>query len=213
MRTALYYEIVGFSWGASRVMASKPDSDEMLCQQAQTGDRMAEESLIVRHTRLVRRCAHPLFLMGGDSEDLIQEGLMGLLSAIRDYKPDKNAAFRTYAEICVRNRLSTAIVVANRRKHVPLNESLSLYSQEIVVTPSGTDDPEQWVIGREERKEFSETLKGLLSTLEADVLSRYLDGFSYREIAEQMNVRSKTVDNAIQRIRWKLARMNGRQKK
>ena len=188
------------------MLGDRQHNDETLCRLAQQGDRLAEETLILRYTRLVRRCAHPLFLIGGDSEDLNQEGLLGLLSAIRDYKPDKNASFRTYAEVCVRNRLSSAIVVANRRKHMPLNEAVSLYAPELFGELPDSPGPEQWLIGREEGHELSEKLKSILSKLEAEALRYYLDGFSYREIAEQMKVSGKTVDNAVQRVKTKIAR-------
>ena len=100
-------------------------SDEALCAQAAAGDRRAEESLVVRYNRLVRMCARPYFLAGGDSEDLIQEGMVGLLGAIREYDPGKAASFRTYAEICVKNRLFSAVKAAARDKHTPLNNSVS----------------------------------------------------------------------------------------
>jgi RNA polymerase sporulation-specific sigma factor len=178
--------------------------DENLCRLSQNGDRGAEEALILRYTRLVRRCAHPLFLIGGESEDLIQEGLLGLSSAIRDYNPGKNTSFRTYAEVCVRNRLSSAITVANRQKHMPLNEAVSLHIPEISASLPDSSNPEQWVIGHEEGQELSETLRCLLSKLESDVLRYYLDGFSYREISEYLKVNPKTVDNAVQRIKTKI---------
>ena len=95
-------------------------TDEILCLQAASGDRIAEESLVMRYNRLVRICARPYFLAGGDSEDLIQEGMVGLLNAIREYVPQKGTAFRTYAEICIRNRILSAIRAASRDKHTPL---------------------------------------------------------------------------------------------
>ena len=100
--------------------------DEALCALAASGDRQAEESLVVRYNRLVRMCARPYFLAGGDSEDLIQEGMLGLLSAIREYDPGKSASFRTYAEVCVKNRLFSAVKAAARNKHTPLNDSVSI---------------------------------------------------------------------------------------
>ena len=100
--------------------------DEALCALAASGGREAEEALVVRYNRLVRMCARPCFLAGGDSEDLIQEGMLGLLSAIREYDPGKSAAFRTYAEICIKNRLFSAVKAAARNKHTPLNCSVSI---------------------------------------------------------------------------------------
>ena len=100
-------------------------TDEILCLQAASGDRIAEETLVMRYNRLVRICARPYFLAGGDSEDLIQEGMVGLLNAIREYVPQKGTAFRTYAEICIRNRILSAIRAASRDKHTPLNHYVS----------------------------------------------------------------------------------------
>ena len=99
-------------------------SDERLCALAASGDRQAEEDLVVRYNRLVRICARPYFLAGGDSEDLIQEGMVGLLAAIREYDPEKAASFRTYAEVCIKNRLFSVIKAAARDKHIPLNNSV-----------------------------------------------------------------------------------------
>ncbi|MCL2546560.1 MAG: sigma-70 family RNA polymerase sigma factor [Oscillospiraceae bacterium] len=189
-----------------RAKALRLLDDTTLCGQAQAGDRQAEELLILRYTRHVRRCAHPLFLMGGDNEDLNQEGLLGLLSAIRDYRADGTAAFATYAETCIRNRLASAISKANRLKHTPLNSSLSMDVPQLaaVLHDFNVIDPEKWVIEREEGREFAQLLAGMLSSIESRVLQLYCDGYSYREIAAQMNVKSKTVDNAIQRIKKKL---------
>ena len=104
---------------------SGSDSDEVLCGRAAAGDRVAEERLVIRYNRLVRGCARPYFLAGGDSEDLIQEGMVGLLAAIREYDPSKAASFRTYAEVCIKNRLLSVIKAAARDKHTPLNNSVS----------------------------------------------------------------------------------------
>ena len=184
----------------------RQDDDAALCRAAQAGDRRAEETLIIRYTRLVRRCAHPLFLMGGDGEDLIQEGLLGLLSAIRDFDDTKAASFATFAETCVRHRLSSAVQTANRRKHTPLNTSLPLDTPELSQTAAADDDPEQWFIGREERRELNRVLRGILTKIENDVLGLYCDGYSYREIAATLHTKPKTVDNAVQRIKKKLGK-------
>lgn len=182
--------------------------DAALCRLAQAGDRAAEEALILRYTRLVRRCAHPLFLIGGDSEDLTQEGLLGLFSAIRDYRVALGAGFATFAETCIRNRLFSAITTANRLKHTPLNTSVSIEAQDVAHTLGDWEivDPESMVIAGEDVQELDTLLKGLLSPIESKVLQRYCDGYSYREIAAQLSVSAKTVDNAIQRIKTKLAK-------
>lgn len=189
-------------------------SDEALCAQAAAGDRRAEESLVVRYNRLVRMCARPYFLAGGDSEDLIQEGMVGLLGAIREYDPGKAASFRTYAEICVKNRLFSAVKAAARDKHTPLNHSVSFETPLFGGTGErfacGTpgrqgEDPEEIFLSREAFRERMRALHGQLSDFEANVLRLYLNGLSYSEIAAEVNKSPKSVDNAVQRIRRKLA--------
>ena len=182
--------------------------DEPLCALAASGDREAEEALVVRYNRLVRMCARPCFLAGGDSEDLIQEGMLGLLSAIREYDPGKSAAFRTYAEICIRNRLFSAVKAAARNKHTPLNQSVSIESPlygGAGQSGSQAKDPEEILLDRESLRERMEALMGRLSRFEAGVLRLYLSGLSYSEIAAQVGKSPKSVDNAVQRIRRKLA--------
>ena len=189
-------------------------SDETLCKMAASGDRIAEEELAVRYNRLVRICARPFFLAGGDSEDLIQEGMLGLLSAIRSFQPEKAASFRTYAEICIKNRLVSAVRAAASGKHTPLNSSISFETPSfdgnadfLSLMAAGLlqKNPEDLLIGREELQEHLDTAKGQLSGFEANVLSFYLDGLSYQEIALQVKRSPKSVDNAVQRIRRKLA--------
>ncbi len=192
-------------------------SDESLCAQAAAGDRRAEETLVVRYNRLVRMCARPYFLAGGDSEDLIQEGMVGLLGAIREYDPNKAASFRTYAEICVKNRLFSAVKAAARDKHTPLNNSVSfenpLFSGTGERFACGTpdrqaEDPEEIILSREAFRERMKALHGQLSGFEASVLRLYLNGLSYSEIAAEVNKSPKSVDNAVQRIRRKLAQQS-----
>ena len=184
-------------------------SDEELCLGAAQGDPQAETELVCRYGRLVRACARPLFLAGGDSEDLIQEGMLGLLTAIRGFDPGRHAAFRTYAEICIRSRLHTAVRAAQGGKHAPLNHSVSyeppLFDGTNAYLFSSAESPEDVVIGREELRERLEALKGRLSTFEAQILSPYLSGLSCREIAKRLGRSPKSVDNAIQRIRRKTA--------
>ena len=184
-------------------------SDEELCAHSANGISGAEEELVRRYGRLVRMCARPLFLAGGDSEDLIQEGMLGLLSAIRSYKPNKEAAFPTYAEICIRSKLATAIQAAQRDKHIPLNHSISFETPLFEGTSeflfSSEESPEDVVIGREELQERIDALKGQLSGFEAEILSYYLGGLICAEIAERVDRSYKSVDNAIQRIRRKIA--------
>jgi RNA polymerase sporulation-specific sigma factor len=185
-------------------------SDEELQALAAQRQTAAEEALAERYSRLVRACARPYFLHGGDSEDLIQEGMLGLLSAMREYSADKGASFKTYAEICIRNRIQTAIRTAARKKHEPLNAGVSL--DEILSDESQTlgsqliqRSPEEQVLARETEKEFISAYSRRLSKLEARVLNLYLDGLSYQEMAAELGRDIKAVDNAVQRIRKKLA--------
>ena len=181
-------------------------SDETLCQLAASGDREAEEYLAGRYSRLVRVCTRPYFLAGGDSEDLIQEGMIGLLSAIRGFRPEKEAVFRTYAETCIRNRVRSAVKSAGREKHSPLNDSVSIDSPQFDdVTPTSEDDPEGMFISRESRKSQQRALKEMLSVFENTVLDLYLDGLSCQEIAQRVDKPLKSVDKAVQRIRRKAA--------
>ena len=185
-------------------------TDEALCTLAASGDRIAEEVLVMRYNRLVRICARPYFLAGGDSEDLIQEGMVGLLAAIREFNPAKEAGFHTYAAVCIKNRLRSAIKAAARDKHTPLNNGISfetpLFDGTSAHLFSSEESPEDVVIGREELRERLDALKGQLSGFEAEILSYYLGGLSCAEIASQVGRSTKSVDNAVQRIRRKVAR-------
>lgn len=195
------------------LLTNRP-SDETLCALAASGNRNAEEELVLRYNRVVRACARPFFLAGGDSEDLLQEGMLGLLNAIREYNPDKVASFHTYAEVCIRNRLISAIKSAARDKHTPLNNYVSFetpfFDGLTIHDTCGTDyrrleNPEDTMIGREEVRERMNVLKGQLSGFEAKILTHYLNGLSYSEIAAEVKRSPKSVDNAVQRIRRKLA--------
>jgi RNA polymerase sporulation-specific sigma factor len=187
-------------------------SDETLCQLASQQDAEAEEALVVRYSRLVRACARPLFLMGGDSEDLTQEGMLGLIKAIRDYSPERGCSFRTFAEVCVRNRMISAIRSAAGKQHTPLNDSIPIETplfDESYVSPLPENDPETLLISRETLQEQLEQLRKKLSVFEAKVLGLYLGGLSYLEIADQVERPLKSVDNAVQRIRRKLEGESG----
>ncbi len=188
-------------------------SDAELQTAASSGDRVAEEALVERYMRLVRSCARPLFLAGGDSEDLIQEGMFGVLSAIRQFDPKGGASFRTFAEHCVRMRLLSAVKSASRLKHLPLNDGLSLeqLSEDSNAHISAMSEilrqnPEDLILARERTEELYAELSKCLSKLEKQVLDLYLDGLSYREIAQYLKRDEKAIDNAVQRIRRKLAR-------
>ena len=189
-------------------------TDESLCARAAQGDRTAEETLVLRHTRLVRACARPFFLAGGDSEDLIQEGMVGLLSAIREFRPQRGVRFRTFAAVCVRRRIISVVRAAAAGKHTPLNDAVSLeptlFLAQQDFTSLGTAynhqrNPEDVVIHEENLSALEEAIREGLTELEARVLARYLQGLSYAEIAEEVQRSTKSVDNAVQRIRRKIA--------
>lgn len=189
-------------------------SDEDLLERSRAGDDQAEDQLAVRYSKLVRVCARPYFLAGGDSEDLIQEGMLGLLSAIRKFDPDTGVSFKTYAEQCIRNRLLTAIESASRLKHTPLNDGISfeyLLSEEPGKLHAAQEDSfsrrtEDQVLAREQREEILAGNAAALSGFEREVLEMYLQGMSYKEIADRVNRPEKSIDNAVQRIRRKLAK-------
>ena len=184
-------------------------TDEQLWQRAAAGDTVAEEQLVNRYTVTVRMCARPFFLAGGDSEDLIQEGMFGLLSALRHFDPAKDVTFKTYAERCINTRLVTAVRTAARFKHKPLNDSISFESPQFderqILSQGNLRDPEEMVITRELTEELQSALDTGLSKLERQVLDQYLEGLSYTDIAEKCGISVKAVDNAVQRIRRKLA--------
>jgi len=180
-----------------------------LARKAAGGDPEAEEALVSGYIRLVRACARPYFLAGGDSEDLIQEGMLGLLSAIRTFDPLKGAKFSTYAEFCVRRRIYSAIRSASGIKHTPLNSYISLESQQLDESSTQSAyflrDPEDFVIARERAGEVETLLYGALSRFESGVLELYLEGTSYKDMSIRLNKTVKSIDNAVQRIRKKLS--------
>lgn len=187
-------------------------SDEELCLLAASGNRLAEEALVTRYNRLVRTCARPFFLAGGDSEDLTQEGMVGLITAVREYDAGKEASFRTFAEICIRSRLYSVLRASARDKQQPLNQSLSLDDSHFDSNPltSGTNNlaqrnPEDFLIDREHTAALLSGVRKQLSEFEAKILGYYLDGLSCREIAKTVGRPPKSVDNAVQRIRRKVA--------
>lgn len=192
--------------------------DSALQKLAADGDSYAEEELVSRYMRLVRICARPLFLAGGESEDLIQEGMFGLLSAVRQYNNEHNASFKTFAEWCIRNRLRSAVKSASSLKHDPLNNRVPLesilsdesHTQAVACAELFQKSPEEQVLARENKKYTEQlylSLVSMLSKYEKAVLTYYLEGLSYKEIAKLTGKGDKAVDNAIQRIRRKTAQM------
>ena len=187
-------------------------SDEILQRMAVEGDRLAEEALISRNLKLVRATSRPFFLAGGDSEDLVQEGMVGLIDAVRQYDPAQSASFRTFAQSCIRNRIYNAIKSASRLKHTPLNDYVPFESPQFDESQTQVfdtaRDPEELVIAKERLSEIQDEGSGLLSPLEHKVLKLYLDGLSCSEIAGVLGRSHKSVDNAVQRIRHKLSQHN-----
>ena len=191
-------------------MMNVPDNE--LIARIREGDELAEDVLATRYVQLVKKCARPYFLAGGDHEDLIQEGMIGLFKAIRDYRSDREASFFHFAELCINRQLYSAVEASNRKKHVPLNTYVSFYSQtteegkslaETLLTDQ-MDDPEQLVIEQENFTAFWEQLREQLSALERQVLDAYLEGKNYRQIAEELGKSPKTIDNALSRIKGKI---------
>ena len=187
--------------------------DRQLLILASEGECRAEDELIGRYMQTVRACARPFFLIGGEAEDLTQEGMLGLLSAIREYDGEKNASFSAYAQQCIRNRILSAIRSASRLKHSPLNGSLSLeqLSEDMslpfaAIPESFQPSPEELVLAKESTEELYNALSDRLSRFEDKVLRYYLKGFSYSEIALWLGKEPKAVDNAVQRIRHKIVR-------
>ena len=185
--------------------------DESLSDLARRGDRDAEEILVKRYNRLVRQLARPFYLAGGDSDDLIQEGMIGLICAVREYDGQRAASFRTFAEICIRNRLYSAVRAAARDKHTPLNQSVPLEmpffdGQSSCFGAMAGENPEDLIIGREREQDALSDVRKQLSDFEAKILGYYLDGLTIREMAKAVLRSPKSVDNAVQRIRRKAAR-------
>lgn len=201
-----------FKWHEETEPSLAELSDEALCALAVQGDREAEELLVTRYHRVVRTCARPFFLAGGDSEDLTQEGMFGLIKAVREFDGSKEASFRTFAEICIRNRLYSVLRASVREKHQALNQSVSLDTPDFDGNSytSGTShlaqrDPEDHLIDREHTAALLSGVRKQLSEFEAKILGYYLDGLTCREIAETVGRPPKSVDNAVQRIRRKVA--------
>ena len=188
-------------------------SDEEIILLIRNGEEPALEYLLNKYKNLVRGKANTLFLIGGEREDLIQEGMIGLYSAIRDFDEEKNTSFYTFAELCTTRRMYTAISASMRQKNQPLNDYISFDGQEnseIASDIKGTrnENPEELMIHRENMEFIEKRLRDILSPLERSVLSLYLENYNYEQMSRQLNRSVKAVDNAIQRIRKKLNQMN-----
>lgn len=192
----------------------KDKSDEEVVSEAQNGNNRAQEYLIAKYENFVKSKAKSYFLIGADKEDIYQEGMIGFYKAIRDFKPDKFTSFKAFAEICVTRQIITAIKTATRQKHIPLNTYVSLnkpiYEDESdrtlidVLSSIAISDPEELIISQEQLKFIEEEIAKVLSELELEVLTSYLDGKSYQEIASDLDRHEKSIDNALQRVKRKL---------
>ena len=198
-------------------------TDEDIVMLCHNGDTRAEEYLLNKYKNFVRSKARSYFLIGADHEDIVQEGMIGLYKAIRDYRQEKLSSFRAFAELCITRQIITAIKTATRQKHIPLNSYVSLnkplYDEESdrtlldIIMEGSTSNPEDMIINQENLGNIHQKINEVLSGLEQEVLSAYLDGKSYQEIAESLGRHVKSIDNALQRVKRKLEKYleeNGR---
>jgi len=191
-------------------------TDEDVAREARDGCHDALEFLIGKYKNFVRAKARSYFLIGADREDIIQEGMIGLYKAIRDFRGDKLSSFKAFAELCITRQIITAIKTATRQKHIPLNSYVSLdkpiYDEDSdrtlldVISGVRVTDPEYLMVNREEYNDIELKMTEILSTLEWKVLMLYLEGKSYQEIANELNRHVKSIDNALQRVKRKLER-------
>jgi RNA polymerase sporulation-specific sigma factor len=190
-------------------------TDEILLDLVQKGDSESTDFLISKYRNFVRAKASRYFLIGGEREDIVQEGMIGLYKAIRDFKVDKQASFKAFAELCITRQIITAIKTATRQKHTPLNSYVSLYKPLFeddnhtlldVIPGTKTMDPATLIINQEKALDIEMKMAEMLSDLERKVLALYMDGQSYVEISEELNKHVKSIDNALQRVKRKLER-------
>ena len=193
-------------------------TDEELVTSAQAGDAEAESVLMNRYKQLVKSKAASYYMAGADRDDVVQEGMIGVLKAIRDYDGSKEASFGTFVNLCIRRQIISAVRGCSRKKHIPLNESLSLnrpvYNDETedgtlgdTISDECSNDPESIMIRNEYMDNIEKAVEALFSNIERDAWTMYMQGCSYKEIAERMDKTGKTVDNAICRAKKKLAEM------
>ncbi len=202
------------SIAAKQILTYVELTDEDIVTLAQQGDQFAVEYLVDKYKNFVRAKARSYFLIGADKEDIIQEGMIGLFKAIRDYKMDKLTSFRAFAELCITRQIITAIKTATRQKHIPLNSYVSLnkpiYDEESdrtlmdILSTNKITNPEDIIISREEFIFIEKKMGEILSSLEWKVLMAYLEGKSYQEIAVELKRHVKSIDNALQRVKRKL---------
>lgn len=188
-------------------------ADEILIEQLRSGQQEITDYIMDKYKNLVRKRANAMFLIGGDTDDLIQEGMIGLFKAIRDFNVDKDASFYHFADLCITRQIYHAVEASQRKKHLPLNTYVSLNAQMgqegeetflDVLESFEYSNPEQLLIEREDARAIREKLKDGLSRFERQVIQLYLQGLSYRQIAQQLGKEPKAIDNALQRIRAKI---------
>ena len=194
-------------------------TDEQLIGELRGGDQGVMDFVMVKYKSMVRKKVRAMYLLGGENEDLIQEGMIGLIKAVRDYNPEQGASFQSFAELCVSRQMYSAIEASKRKKHLPLNSYVSLYESGDaegndkktplidMIEPVRENDPETLYFSREYTEAFVEQLKEQLSPLENHVLYLHLVGTDYRTIAEILEKSPKSIDNALQRIRTKAGKM------
>jgi len=207
---------VGVDLKAARMREYESRTDEDIVEAVREGDSDALEYLINKYKNFVRAKARSYFLIGADREDIVQEGMIGLYKSFRDFKGDKLASFKAFAELCITRQIITAIKTATRQKHIPLNSYISLdkpiYDEDSdrtlmdVLCGSRVSDPEELIINQEEFVGLEDKMAEILSDLERQVLMLYLDGRSYQEIAVDLDRHVKSIDNALQRVKRKLER-------
>ena len=192
----------------------KCESEEQIVEEAKKGNKRAQEFIISKYENFVKVKAKSYFLIGADKEDIYQEGMIGLYKAIRDFNGEKSTSFRAFAELCITRQIITAIKTATRQKHIPLNTYISLnkpVSEEEsdrtlldIISNIRITDPEELIISQEQKEFIEEEINKVLSDLEIQVLQSYLEGKSYQEIACDLDRHSKSIDNALQRVKKKL---------
>ena len=200
----------------AKVLEYKDIEDEVLVGLAKNGDSLVLEYLLKKYSNFVRAKSRTYFLIGADKEDIIQEGMIGLYKSIRDFNSDKLTSFKAFADLCITRQIITAVKTATRQKHIPLNSYVSLnkpiYDEESertlldIIVGVKVTDPEELIISKEQIKYIECKVEEVLSVLELEVLSLYVEGKSYQEISKELDRHVKSIDNALQRIKRKLER-------
>lgn len=184
-------------------------TDEELIQKLRGGEQEVSDYLLEKYKGIVRKKAHAMYLIGGETDDLVQEGMLGLFKAIRDYRPEKETSFRTFAILCIERQMYNAIQFSNRQKHQPLNSYVSLSEEvpeENIFSNLAISSPEAIIIGRETALDMEKRIRQCLSRFENRVLECYMQGYNYQQIAVKFEKSPKSIDNALQRIRKKVRR-------